>query len=34
MIVDQAKSQRDVEIKKREEVLLEKLQQQSKQVFL
>ena len=31
MIVDQAKSQRDVEIKKREEILIEKLQQQSKQ---
>lgn len=32
MIVDQAKAQRDIEIKKREEILLEKLQQQSKQV--
>ncbi len=33
MIVDQAKSQRDIEIKKKEDVLMEKLQQQSKQVL-
>lgn len=32
MIVDQAKAQRDIEIKKKEEILMEKLQQQSKQV--
>jgi len=31
MIVDQARAQRDIEIKKRENILLEKLQQQSKQ---
>ena len=32
MIVDQAKSQKELEIKKREEILLSKLEQQSKQV--
>ena len=31
MIVDQAKAQRDIEIKKKEDILMEKLQQQSKQ---
>ncbi len=32
MIVDQAKSQREIEVRKREEVLLDKLKQQSRQV--
>ena len=32
MIVDQATSQKDIELKKREAILFEKLQQQSKQV--
>ena len=32
MIVDQAKSQKELEIKKREEILLSKLEQKSKQV--
>ena len=32
MIVDQAKAQREIEVKKREEVLLDKLKQQSRQV--
>ncbi len=32
MIVDQQKIQREIEVKKREELILEKLKQQSKQV--
>jgi len=32
MIVDQAKLQRDIEVRKREEFVLKKLEQQSRQV--
>jgi len=32
MIVDQAKLQRDIEVRKREEFMLKKLEQQSRQV--
>ena len=33
MIVDQTKAQKELEIKNREEILLSKLDQQSKQVY-
>ena len=33
MIVDQGKAQREIEVRKREEFILEKIKQESRQVF-